>query len=242
MRHPACFYNLHSLKITQPIEYCKPSLANLHNNCHSLCCVVSDYKMTRNLEELGNTAAVSDHRTAQTAAVTVEPAATAIGVITEAAFFDIFQSANYQAWSNITADPLLTLSQSCHGLNLVQYAKCLLDHCETLKDTLAIFDAVRSVFTKRPLVSESDKECIMKDIQCIRESSAIVDEFVDFVRLYIPSCDTALCKQLFQVWLRKLVIVIMSCVASRCREAVAQGSVAPLSDIDQNVDFAVGHA
>ena len=160
--------------------------------------------------------------------------------LADADFCDVFMSANLQAWTKIVNDPLLALPQSLQGSILLQYARCLVDHCDVLKDTLFIYDGVRNLFVKRALVSESDRECLMMEIQSLRMSNDVVQDFVNFATFYLTSADIASCKQLFQVWFRKLTIELINCISSRLSSMERDARcVEPLTEIDQNILYHV---
>jgi len=153
-------------------------------------------------------------------------------------FVGIFSTATCQAWQHITKDPLMNLQQS-NGKPLVNYAQCLVEHCDQFNDR-QIFDTLKGLFTCRTLVTEGDKVKLMVDIQHVRESSAVIDDFTECISVHVtPSqlCDVVCCKKLFQVWLRRVVILIVGSISSHYTAAALQGSAVPLSDIDQNVLF-----
>jgi hypothetical protein len=68
-------------------------------------------------------------------------------------------------------------------------------------------------------------------------SSAVIQDFVNFVTVHIPSADMYSCQQLFHVWLRKFVAEIFNDAANRCvsSESGLERVVQPLNEIDQNV-------
>jgi len=167
---------------------------------------------------------------------TVDDVATA-SVINADVFNDIFRMSNLHSWQNICVDPLLTLPNSYQGHSIVDYAKILTDRIDFLEGT-TVYESLKNMFCERSLSLESDREGLMVDVQSLRMSLEANNVFYNVVCLYIPSANKTVCKQLFQVWLRKIVIAIIGCIATHVKTVCSKTeTTTPLSDVAQNILF-----
>lgn len=155
----------------------------------------------------------------------------------ETTFPDAFVSANCRAWTQIIDDPLFSLKESVKGSVFVEYSKILLTYCDVLLTRSFVFDAISQVFVNRSLITQSERELIVVDIQGVRMSGAVVQDFVHFVTAHIPSADICSCQQLFQVWMRKFVVEIFNDASKRFMSSDngSERASKSLTEVDQNV-------
>jgi len=155
-------------------------------------------------------------------------------------FDEIFISANATAWKNIAGDRLLLIPQSSQGLAVVEHAKILLEHCDSLRSKVVLYATLKEMFQKRCLISESERESLMIDLQSLRLSDEAFVEFGEFFSAYFQAGTTSVIyKFLYQVWLRRLVVELSSSITSICVKKFEEKDslTVPLSQIDQNVLF-----
>ena len=150
-----------------------------------------------------------------------------------------FESANRVAWKKIIDEPLYSMPSSAKISVLVAHAKTLWNFVDDLKNCTTLVDALKNMFVDRSLITQSERERICIQIQSMRLLKYVIQDFISFVMRHIPSAALCSCKQLFQVWLRKVVIEIWSDVAGRYSniESGPKHIVHPLNDVDQNVLF-----
>jgi hypothetical protein len=163
-------------------------------------------------------------------------------VLSDTQFSDIFLTANRTAWKKLLDDPLLCLTELKHEPSLRLHVAQLIQHCDELAKKGVLYNELKENFTRRALAANSDRECLMIDMNSLKLSNEASQDFVNFVNMFILPCDVVLRTLLYSCWLRKILMELINGVSSISLDNVQVSSsrlTSPLNDIDQNVLFYV---
>lgn len=151
----------------------------------------------------------------------------------------MFESANRAAWIAITEDPVLSAGLSVTSVELASVVNALLSKCDVLCYCENIVGAFRTVFVGKKFQTETDRDSLTSSVHQLRISPVVEMDFRRFVQNFVPNTSEIVCRQLLQIWLRKIVAEFLRIVSDLCTCDDTHCAPELLTDNDQEVLYHV---